>query len=211
MADENKARILADGIEVWCAYDKLVKVEELTDDVKLKVEKNVDENMQWYIFQRSMKPFDSKVGNYDTKHERALNRLVTGLPPAIFLANDAYNLSRMMDDNPNEAKKEKRIRFRQETSRILMSGYLTLITMGALNKLINNSKIGIMAMTGTTVLFTEMYSRLRNGKYITRLTPEQARQINEKNHAPEAEIKPEPPAPITSTSVFSTISDEALL
>ena len=29
MADEKKARILADGIEVWCAYDKLVKVEEL--------------------------------------------------------------------------------------------------------------------------------------------------------------------------------------
>lgn len=29
MADENKARILADGIEVWCAYDKLVKVEGL--------------------------------------------------------------------------------------------------------------------------------------------------------------------------------------
>lgn len=29
MVDENKARILADGIEVWCAYDKLVKVEEL--------------------------------------------------------------------------------------------------------------------------------------------------------------------------------------
>lgn len=29
MADENKARILADGIEVWCAYDKIVKVEEL--------------------------------------------------------------------------------------------------------------------------------------------------------------------------------------
>ena len=31
MADEkNKARILADGIEVWCTYDKLVKVDELT-------------------------------------------------------------------------------------------------------------------------------------------------------------------------------------
>lgn len=29
MADENKARILADGIEVWCAYDKLVKIDEL--------------------------------------------------------------------------------------------------------------------------------------------------------------------------------------
>lgn len=29
MAEEKKARILADGIEVWCAYDKLVRVEEL--------------------------------------------------------------------------------------------------------------------------------------------------------------------------------------
>ena len=52
--------------------------------------------------------FDPKSGNYDTKHERALNRLVSGLPPAIFLANDAYNLSRMMDDDPNAATKEQK-------------------------------------------------------------------------------------------------------
>lgn len=168
-----------------------IDVKNLSAEDKAKVEADVNKNFEWLIFQRSMKPFDTKVGNYDTKHERALNRLVSGLPPAIFLANDAYNLSRMMDDNPEEAKKEKRTRFRQETSRILTSGYLTLITMGALSKLINNSKIGIMAMTGTTVLVTEMYSRLRNGKYITRLTPEQARALNEKNHAPEASIKPQ--------------------
>ena len=168
-----------------------VDVKSLSADVKAQVEADVQKNFEWLIFQRSMKPFDTKVGNYDTKHERALNRLVSGLPPAIFLANDAYNLSRMLDDNPKEAKKEKRTRFKQETSRILTSGYLTLITMGALSKLINNSKIGIMAMTGATVLVTEMYSRLRNGKYITRLTPEQARALNEKNHAPEAAIKPQ--------------------
>lgn len=168
-----------------------VKVDQLTDVDKTRVQADVEKNMEWLIFQRSMKPFDTKVGNYDTKHERALNRLVSGLPPAIFLANDAYNLSRMMDDNPQEASKEKRTRFKQEASRIFLSGYLTLITMGALSKLINNSKLGIMAMTGTTVLFTEMYSRLRNGKHISRLTPEEARKINEKNHAPEANIKPE--------------------
>lgn len=166
-------------------------VDKLDETVRAKVTADTEKNMEWLIFQRSMKPFDTKVGNYDTKHERALNRLVSGLPPAIFLANDAYNLSRMMDDNPAEAKKEKRTRFRQEASRILMSGYLTLITMGALSKLINNSKLGIMMMTGTTVLFTEMYSRLRNGKHITRLTPDEARKLNEKNHAPEAAIKPE--------------------
>ena len=30
----NKARILADGIEVWCAYDKLIKVDELLPNPK---------------------------------------------------------------------------------------------------------------------------------------------------------------------------------
>ena len=144
------------------------------------------------MFQRSVKMFDKeKYGAYDTKHERALNRLVSGLPPAIFLANDAYNLSRMMDDDPKKADKEKKTRFNQEATRILTSGYLTLITLGALNKYINNSKFGIMLMTGATVLFTEAFSRIANGKHIKRLTPEEARAENEKNNAPEKEIKPD--------------------
>lgn len=144
------------------------------------------------MFQRSVKMFDTeKYGAYDTKHERALNRLVSGLPPAIYLANDAYNLSRMMDDDPKKADKEKKTRFNQETTRILTSGYLTLVTLGALNKYINNNKIGIMLMTGLTVLFTEAFSRLSNGKHITRLTPEEARAENEKNNAPEKNIKPD--------------------
>ncbi len=143
------------------------------------------------MFQRSVKMFDTqKYGAYDTKHERALNRLVSGLPPAIFLANDAYNLSRIMDDDPKKADKEKKTRFNQEATRILTSGYLTLITLGALNKYINNSKFGIMLMTGTTVLFTEAFSRLANGKHIKRLTPEEARAENEKNNSPEKNIKP---------------------
>ncbi len=154
------------------------------------IKKEVEENMGSSILHQTTRPFDFKTGNYDTKHERALNRLVSGLPPAIFLANDAYNLSRMMDDDPKEAEKERKTRFKQETSRILTSGYLTLITMGAFQKFINSSKMGIVLTTGITVLITEMFSRLSNGKHITRLTPEQARKENEKNHAPEAAIKP---------------------
>ena len=147
--------------------------------------------MRSSVFQTIAKPFDYKTGNYDTKHERALNRLVSGLPPAVFLANDAYNLSRMMDDDSKAAEKERKIRFKQETSRILTSGYLTLITMGAFQKFINKSKFGIVLTTGITVLVTEMFSRLSNGKHITRLTPDQARKINEKENAPEARIKPQ--------------------
>ncbi|MBO5447044.1 hypothetical protein J6A34_06020 [bacterium] len=166
------------------------KVSELSEDVIAEVTSKVDEKMGSSIFQSELKMFDPKSGNYDTKHERALNRLVSGLPPAIFLANDAYNLSRMMDDDDEAAKKEHKTRFKQETSRILTSGYLTLITMGAFQKFINKSKFGIVLMTGTTVLVTEMFSRLSNGKHIKKLTPEEARAENERLHNPEAKIKP---------------------
>lgn len=143
------------------------------------------------MFQRSVKMFDPKTGNYDTKHERSLNRLVSGLPPAIFLANDAYNLSRMMDDDKQAASHEQKVRFKQEMARIGFNAYITLVTLGALNKYINNSKMGIMMMTALTTLTTEAFSRVINGKHITRLTPEEARKENAKNNAPEAQIKPE--------------------
>ncbi len=178
-------------------------VSALTQDDIARITKQVDDKMDSNVFQRELKQFDPKSGNYDTKHERALNRLVSGLPPAIFLANDAYNLSRMMDDDPTAAEHERKVRFRQEVSRILTSGYLTLITMGAFQKFINKSKFGIVLTTGTTVLVTEMFSRLSNGKHITRLTPEQARRENAKMNAPEANIKPVSQQSVPSTGHLS--------
>ncbi len=144
------------------------------------------------MYQQSVKMFDPKTGNYDTKHERALNRIVTGIPPAIFLANDAYNLSRMMDDDKKAANHEQKARFRQEVARIGFNAYITLITLGALQKYINNSALGIFLTTAATTLTTEAFSRLINGKHITRLTPDEARKENQEKHAPEASIKAEP-------------------
>ena len=174
--------------------NSLLGLLETKTDLSTKFAKGIltDAEVKSELFQRSVKMFDTmKYGAYDTKHERALNRLVSGLPPALFLATDAYNLSRVMDDDPKKADKEKKTRFKQETARILSSGYLTLITLGALNKYINNSKAGIMLMTGGTVLLTEAFSRLINGKHIKRLTPEEARLENQKNDAPEKDIKPD--------------------
>ena len=157
---------------------------------KLIKDGKTEEEIRTAMFKQKMKMFDPKTGNYDTKHERSLNRIVSGIPPAIFLANDAYNLSRMMDDDKDKANKEKKTRFKQEISRIGINAYITLITFGALQKLMNNSNLGIMLTTGLTALFTESVSRLSNGKHITRLTPEEARAENLKNNAPEKDIKP---------------------
>ncbi len=175
-----------------------IKVSEIPDNIKAQIAQDLEGQMGSKVFQAQLKQFDPKSGNYDTKHERSLNRLVSGLPPAIFLANDAYNLSRMMDDDSKAAEKERKTRFKQETSRILTSGYLTLITMGAFQNFINKSKAGIVLVTGLTVLVTEMFSRLSNGKHIKKLTPEEARKENEMMNAPEAKIKPTK-EPIAST------------
>lgn len=146
--------------------------------VKLKGKSNDEISKELFI--RSVEMFDPKTGKYDTKHERSLNRIVSGFIPAIFLANDAYNLSRMCNDNPSEANAEKKIRFRQETSRVLAQAYITLITMGAITKHINKSKFAVMANVGITTLFTETISRLSAGKQISRISPEKAKELNAK-------------------------------
>lgn len=133
------------------------------------------------LFQASAKMFDPKTGNYDTKNERSLCRIVSGFFPAIFLATDAYNLSMMYNGNKKDAEKEQKARFKQEVIRVVANAYLTLVTFGAIQKHINNSKPAIMLNTGLTVLFTESIARLASGKSITRLTPEQAKTINAKN------------------------------
>ena len=149
---------------------------------KLKTAGKSEAEISAELLQGSAKMFDPKTGNYDTKHERSLCRIVSGMIPAFFLANDAYNLSSACDDDPNAASKEKKTRFKQEISRVGLNAYITLITLGALQKYINNSKAMIMLNTAVTVLFTESFARLSNGKQITRLTPEQARAMNAKNN-----------------------------
>ncbi len=153
------------------------------------VEKNKMGDITSELFQGSAKRFDAKTGNYDTKHERSLCRIVSGFFPAIFLANDAYNLSMMYNNNTKDAEKERKSRFKQEVVRVGSNAYLTLITLGALQKYINNSKLGIILNTGLTVLFTESMARLASGKSLTRLTPEQAKTINAKNNNESEKIQ----------------------
>lgn len=139
------------------------------------------------LFTKVMKMFDPKSGNYNGVHERALTRIVTGFIPAFFLANDAYNLSRICDDDPKAAEKEKKTRFNQETKRVLSNAYLQLITLGALSKYINSKKWVFMLVTGLSVIATESFSRLSNGKKITFINKEQALKLNAQQAEQEKE------------------------
>ena len=135
------------------------------------------------LFTQAMKMFDPKTGNYNGVHERALTRIVTGLIPAFFLANDAYNLSRLCDDDEQAAQKEKKLRFNQEIKRVMSNAYLQLITLGALSKYVNKNIASFVGVTAITVFITEAYSRLSNGKKIHFISKEEAIELNKKEAA----------------------------
>lgn len=139
------------------------------------------------LFTRAMKMFDPKSGNYNGVHERALTRVVTGLIPAYFLANDAYNLSRLCDDDEKAAQKEKKMRFNQEIKRVMSNAYLQLITLGALSKYINKNIGTFVGVTALTVFITEAFSRLSNGKKIHFISKEEAIKLNQKEAAKNAD------------------------
>ena len=135
------------------------------------------------LFTQAMKMFNPKTGNYNGVHERALTRVVTGFIPAFFLANDAYNLSRLCDDDEQAAKKEKKLRFNQEIKRVMSNAYLQLITLGALSKYVNKNIATFVGVTAITVFITEAYSRLSNGKKIHFISKEEAIELNKKEAA----------------------------
>lgn len=132
------------------------------------------------LFKTANKYFDPETGNYNTVHERALNRVVSGLIPAAFLANDAYNLSVLCRDDKKTSLKEKDTRVKQEVSRVLTNAYIQLIALGALGKFVNNSPLFSAGVSAVTVLIAETFSRLANGRPINFVSAEKAKEINRK-------------------------------
>lgn len=143
---------------------------------KMDSSKNTDEVDSW-ILNTFQKYFDPKTGKYNSVHERSLNRIVSGMIPAFFLANDAYNLSRFCDDNPEMADKEHKTRFKQELSRVGITAYIQLVILGGLTKFVNSSLMGTALSSTVPVLIAETSSRLANGKSITFISKEKAKEM----------------------------------
>ena len=147
------------------------------EQVSKKLDGSKDGNIDEWILNTFQKYFDPKTGKYNSVHERSLNRIVSGMIPAFFLANDAYNLSRFCDDNPEMADKEHKTRFRQELSRVGITAYIQLVILGGLTKFVNSSLMGTALSSTIPVLIAETSSRLANGKSITFISKEKAKEM----------------------------------
>ncbi len=134
-------------------------------------------------FREAHKRLAPSVPNYNAESERSLNRLVTGLIPAFFLANDAYNLSIYMNNNKDVAKKEKKRRFNQEVGRILTTTAATYGVMSLFAKQCNRS-IGLTAgLTAGIVLISEILGRKLAGNPVLPVSIETAKEYAQKRKA----------------------------
>lgn len=124
----------------------------------------------------------SVKGNYKTADERTINRICTGFVSATMAGIDFYNISRMQNDDDALAKKSQKKRFKQESSRILMSAGMTFLTLGALSKYANSNKyVALFTIAGTT-LISEILSRLMSGMPLRPLKPEEAKDYSYHKH-----------------------------
>ena len=97
-----------------------------------------DKTHQSKLFLEGHQRLNAAVSNYSTKSERSLTRFVTGIIPAFFLANDAYNLSIYVNNNKDLAQKEKKRRFVQEVARIGVTAVATFGFLGYFAKKSNS-------------------------------------------------------------------------
>ena len=137
------------------------------------------------LYKASNKFFNKRTGNFNTAYERPLNRIVTGLIPVAFLANDAYNLAVLCGDSKEDSKKEATARKRQEITRVMITAYIQLLTFGAFTKQVNTIPWFTPLTSAATVLFSEIISRKRLGKPVMFLSKEKAKEMNKKEKESE--------------------------
>lgn len=125
-------------------------------------------------------PAGKAVGNYNTKDERALNRLATGAVSSMFVGTDFYNLVMYEKNDKKEAAEAARKRRNRELSRHALTAFLTFSVLGTFSGFINRSKVAACAAIAGCALFSEVITRLISGVSLKPLTPEEAKKYNEK-------------------------------
>lgn len=130
-----------------------------------------------------------KIGQseYTVKGERSLTRLVSGIIPAFFLANDAYNLSMYMNDNKDLARKEKKRRFNQELSRVIITAGATFATLGFFSKRISSNPAAATGIIAGLTFASELIGRMFVGTPVYPIGKDAAKKYAKLQHKDKSE------------------------
>lgn len=129
------------------------------------------------VFTEAMKRLDENISDYSTKAERSFTRAVTGLIPAFYLANDAYNLSIYLNDDKDLAKKEKRRRFYQEIARIAITVASTFVVLGMFARKSNEHPEYATILVAALTFCSEILGRMFTGVPFYPIGEKQAKKL----------------------------------
>lgn len=128
--------------------------------------------------------------NFGAVADRVWARVVSGIPSALFLANDAANLTTILKNDKKESDKEYKSRFVQEAGRVGLSAGLMFFILGGLRKFTTKSMSVNIGITLLATAIAEVVGRKLAGKRILPMTKEQAEKLygnnKENNTAPLA-------------------------
>ena len=173
------------GITPEKLLELLNKPEKDLTQNEIALVKEANNYIRESLYKLSNKFFDKNTGNLNLAHERPANRIITGLLPAPFLANDAYNLSVLCGDSKEESEKEANKRMKQEILRIGITAYLQLLVFGAFTKQVNNSAWFAPVLSAGIVFFSEIYARYKLGNPVFFLSSEEALKYNKEQNQDE--------------------------
>lgn len=171
-------------------WSKASALQKRKDEIQLTSEaaaverffKEASENKDFKAFKDAhsrLKPF---VSNYSTTLERAVTRFVTGMIPAFFLANDAYNLTIYMNNNKDMAKKEKQRRFNQEVARIVVTTALSFGVLSFFARKANSSGMATTMLMASAAFASELFGRVWAGTPVLPLNEEAAKKYSKKRY-----------------------------
>jgi hypothetical protein len=172
------ANAILKGLKKIPALKKSKTIDKLLDKKPLKNRREFVENtsnvaaIEHYFemaangekgFKTAHGSFNPLLPNYSTATERTVTRLTTGLIPAFFLANDAYNLSTYMKNNKDMAEKDKKRRFNQEVVRVGLTAGLTFGVLSIFAKKSNASASTTAMLMSGAAFVSEFVGRMIAG------------------------------------------------
>lgn len=144
--------------------------------IKHYIEILQDKDKKINISKEALKRFDTKRADYTTKSERSITRIVSGVIPAFFLANDAYNLSIYLNNDKDVAKKQKQRRFNQEIVRVGITAASTFAVLGYYAKKSNANPGSATAIITALTFASEIIGRAMAKTPFYPITKKQAKE-----------------------------------
>ncbi len=111
----------------------------------------------------------SDKATYDTKKERLVTRLVSGLTAAIFLGNDFFNSAKLKGKTDEEARKSQLLKQGQEVKENILEGLMQFGLLSCFSRFVN-SNLWASALLGTAIsTVSRIISRKSSKMRLTRV------------------------------------------